>query len=103
MKWINPSPCKQGRREILLKLIHKYKCDVNTLKFPAQWNNSDPAIFFFLKMFAYYVCCTFSKALRNIFIMGANTMNTDQTAPNLREMSDLSSYCLQYRLSKYVS
>ena len=27
----------------------------------------------------------------------------DQTAPNLREMSDLSSYCLQYRLSKYVS
>ena len=30
VKWINPSPCKQGRREILLKLIHKYKCGVYT-------------------------------------------------------------------------
>ena len=32
------------------------------------------------------------------FIMVANTMNPDQTAPLLREQSDLDPYCLQYRL-----
>ena len=32
------------------------------------------------------------------FIMEANTMNSDSTAPN--EHSDLGPYCLQYRLPK---
>ena len=32
------------------------------------------------------------------FIVGANTMNPDQTAPS--EQSDLDPYCLQHRLSK---
>ena len=32
---------------------------------------------------AYYVCCIYSNALKNIFAMVANTMNPDQTAPKL--------------------
>ena len=35
------------------------------------------------------------------FVMEANTMNPDQTAP--WEQSDLGPYCLQYRLPKNIS
>ena len=52
--------------------------------------------FFYLKMLsAYYVCYIFSKALQNSLTMEANVMNPDQTAPQ--------DYCLQPRLSKYIS
>ena len=30
---------------------------------------------------AYYICCIYSNALQNTFVMEANTMNPDQTAP----------------------
>ena len=51
VKWINPSPCKQGSQGDFIK-VDKYiqmwctEFPVNNLKFPAQWNNSDPANFF---------------------------------------------------------
>ena len=45
--------------------------------------NPYPAnIFFFLKTSpAYYVCCIFLNAFQNTYIMEANPMNPDQTAP----------------------
>ena len=50
---------------------------------------------FLLKMsFAFYFCCVIR------LIMGANTMNLDQTAS--WEQSDLGPYCLQYRLPKKI-
>ena len=58
-----------------------------------------PLFFFVLKtLSALYVCCKYSNAFRLNFLMEANTMNPDQTAP--WEQSDLGPYCLQYRLPK---
>ena len=38
--------------------------------------------FFVLKMLsAYYICCIYLNALETTFIMEANTINPDQTAP----------------------
>ena len=31
-------------------------------------------------LFAYYVRCIYSNAIKNTFVMEANTMNVDQTA-----------------------
>ena len=50
---------------------------------------------------AYYVCCIYSNDLLTNFVMEANTMNPDQTAP--KEQSDLGPYCLQYGPLKYMS
>ena len=40
-------------------------------------------VFFFVQemLSAFYVCCIYSNALQTNFIMEANTMNLDQTAP----------------------
>ena len=44
--------------------------------------NHEPAIIFVQKMLsAYYICSIYSNALQANFIMDANTMNPDQTAP----------------------
>ena len=80
---------------------------------------------------AYYICCIVSKAVQNTFIVPLGSLSTymctilhylngshasklvnkvyhgrkhyepEQTAP--KEQSDLGPYCLQYRLSKYIS
>ena len=42
-----------------------------------------------------------SNTIQTNFVMDANTMNPDQTAP--QEQSDLGSYVLQYRLPMRVS
>ena len=63
-----------------------------------------PTIFFVMKMSsAFYLCCIsyIQVHFRLDFIMETNIMNPDQTAP--MEQSDLSSYCLQYRLPKKIS
>ena len=62
-----------------------------------------PLIFPPKMLSAYYVCCIYSKVLKTSLISEANTMNPDQTAPNLvlREQSDLGQYCLQYSLPMY--
>ena len=41
---------------------------------------------------AYYVCCIYSNSLQKTLNVVVNTMNPD-----------LGSYCLQYRLSNYLS
>ena len=61
--------------------------------------------FFVQKMpSAYNICCKYSNAPQTNFVMEANTVNPDQTAPLLkREQSDLGPYCLKYRPPKYIN
>ena len=70
--------------------------------------NVYPDYFFFAKKrsSAHYVCCICSNALKTNFIMEANTMNPDQTAPIRllpKEQSDLGPYCLLNMPPKYLS
>ena len=58
-------------------------------------------IFFVQKISsAYYVCYIYSNVLQTSFIMKANSLIPDQTAP--WEQSDLGPYCLQCRPPKYI-
>ena len=60
--------------------------------------------FFILKMLpAFYIDLLhmFQVQFRLVFIIEANTMNPDHTAP--REQSELGPFCLKFRLSKNIS
>ena len=61
-----------------------------------------PANIFVVNMSsAYYVCRIYLIALETTFIMKANTINPDETAPI--ELSDLGSQYLQYMLQSTSS
>ena len=83
-------------------------CYIHLFHWPLLCGGYLISIAYWLFSFLSWKCCLLFRPAAYIqvhfkldFIMEANTMDPDQTAP--KEQSDLCTYCLQYRLPKNIS